>query len=317
MKSLLPHKFILLLILLSILFLSACDVSTSKGGGPEKVLGTRGLVLNFLDSSLMDTIYEGDLYYLQVKLFNEGGYDITDGVLQVSIDDKAFDILNKESFESFDLRGDDGLFEGEQKISEIQLKSKPVNLQGITAFDSTITVNACYEYKTHFQDTFCVDTDIKGTQAQKPCTEKSLSGSKGQGAPVVVSKVIPRVTMGEQGARVSFDIYIENHGDGTVLSSGSSSNVCLGQFRDSDFSLITLSDVQLSKYSLADGTITCGSHTSSPNEFDLDNVNKKFIRCSLVNEVPYSEGTFSTPMIIDLSYGYLQTIKTSVLIEKP
>lgn len=312
------HKPTLLLFLIVIgLVFTSCTPGTGQGGGPKEILGTRGLVLNFLENSLMDTISEGDLYYLQVKLFNEGGYDITNGILQVSVDDKAFDIQNKDAYSSFNLRGDDGLFSGEQKVSEIQLKSKPVSLQGITAFSSQITVNACYEYTTHFQDTFCVDTDIKGMQAQKPCMEESLSGSKGQGAPVVVSKVIPRTTMGENGARVSFDIYIENQGDGTVLSSDSSPAVCLGQFTDDDFSIITLTEVQLSQYTLTSGTISCGTHTSSPNEFDLDNINKQFIRCTLRDEVPYSEGTFSTPIIIDLAYGYLQTIKTKVLIEKP
>lgn len=311
------HQSIIVCIIFLSIFLSSCGSSNNQGGGPEEIIGTRGLVLNFLENSLMDVIYEGDLYYLQIELLNEGGYDITDGILQVSIDDKAFEILNTDSYDRFDLRGDDGLFEGEQSISEIQLQSKPVNLQGINAFDSQITINACYEYTTHFQDTFCIDTDIKGMQAKKPCIEESLSGSKGQGAPVVVSKVIPRTTMGENGAKVSFDIYIENQGDGTVLSKDSSSDVCLGQFRDNDFAIVTLTEIQLSSYKLTDNTIICGTHTSSPNEFDLDNINKQFIRCSLTTEVPYTEGTFSTPMIIDLAYGYLQTIRTSVLIEKP
>ncbi len=310
-------RSLFLIFLVPVLFsllLASCD-SYQSYGEPEKVSGTRGLTLEIMRNSLPRSIYEGERLYIQLELLNEGGFDIDDGVVFVNVDPNSFSIENKEDYSRINLKGDDGVYRGEDTVKEIQLVAKEFSMPGVTAHDAEIKINACYEYQTFFQDTFCLDTDVRRTQSEKPCTTRSLSGSRGQGAPVVVSNVEPRITMGSNGAKVSLDIYIYDSGTGTVLASGASERVCTSEFNAEDFQIVTISEVAFSTYKMSEGDILCDSHTDTFNEFDLTG-DKEYITCRTKEEVPFSLGTFSTPLTIKLDYGYLQTASTTMKIEK-
>lgn len=304
----------LFIIIFISIFLVSCNGGSSSGE-PEPVTGTNGLVLEFMRDSLLDSIYEGDSYYMQLELTNEGAADIREGILVATSIDKSFTVDNYGDFDSINLRGDDGLFHGETSIVEIILNSNELR-PGITTTESTIAVKACYEYQTIFQDTICIDTDIRGTQSQKPCTPQSISGSKGQGAPIIVRSVDPRITLGNNGVKVSFEVSIGSTGSGFAMAPDNSRLACDSGATSNVVNIISISEIRLSKYSLSGGSIECDTHTLNPNEYDLKDKNRDTIRCRVVPEIPFLDGTFSTPMTITLDYAYEETTTAKVTIEK-
>ena len=304
------HLIFPMIFLVSFLILS-CDFDGSSQ--QTRVTGTRGLVMNVMRTAMPDSIYAGESLYMQLNLRNEGAPDIFDGVISVSTD-SLLEVTNEDEFKVLTLRGDAGIFRGEEDIVQINLISKDLGMDGVTARDSQITINACYEYNTFFEDTFCLDADIRNQQIEKPCTMRELSGARGQGAPVVVSKVVPRSVVSESGARVSFRIYIYNSGSGLVLTKDSSKRVCQDRFDERDMGIIKINEITLSRFKLSDESIICDSHTNNPNEFDISD-RLEYIECRIVEELDFSEGTFLTPMTIDLDYGYLETVRTSINVK--
>ena len=309
-----PQIISFILVFMSIISLSGCSYSGSGDNSPS---GTKGLVMNIMENSIPTRIYENEPLYLQLRLKNEGSHDIRNGVLDVTVDQYSFSIENKEQFRTIELQGDSGNFEGEEKVQDIKLQSKEFAMEGTNAHDASIKINACYEYETFFQDVLCIDTDVRDIQAGKPCHTKAISGSRGQGAPVVVERVDPRISMGTNGARLTFDIYIKNSGSGTLLSEGAYERVCTSDFTSEDFDRVKIKEIEISTYALSDGDIRCTSHVSDEfNIFDIHSETKDSINCEVVEEIPYSLGTYSTPIAITLSYGYLQSTQTSLKIEK-
>lgn len=298
--------------LVSALFISACDYVSS--GGDEPVRGTQGVTMSFMRESLLDSVYENGLYYIHLNLKNEGAHDVENGIIALSLDDYSFSIENPDEFEHFSLRGNDGTFNGEERVQEIILKAKEITMQGVDAYDTSIKVNMCYSYKTLFQDTLCVDTDVRKTQHDKPCLTSTLSGSSGQGAPVVVSRVEPRLSPGTNGAKLSFEIFIQNSGSGTVLAKDRGEAVCTSEFVAEDFNRVTISEIKVSSYSLSNGDILCETGGTDFTQVNLDE--EESITCRVREDIPYSLGTFSTPLTIKLSYDYLSSLETGVTIEK-
>ncbi len=297
---------------LLVLALASCVVPNE---GEETVTGSRGLVMEFMQEAMVDEVYEGDPYYLQLYLMNEGASDIEDGTIQVSINPAGtFTLENKDEFSTFSLRGDDGYYQGEEKVVEIMMQSEEITMEGVEGQQSSIKVNACYEYETFFQDTLCVDTDIRQMKAAKPCTPRDLIGSRGQGAPVVVERISPTFTSGTSGVRFTFEMTLRNAGSGTVLAPQASEGICTGRFHAEDFGIVRIEEIKMSSYSLSEGDFICTSHTSNPNEYELRNDRQDGVVCRLRDDISSSLGTFTTPMTITLSYGYLESLETEVQI---
>ena len=299
------RQYVILGAVLSFLLLSGCTLDFGSSDDDGIVRGTRGLVIDFV-SGTPTRLSQGEPYNIQMRLTNEGAFDIEDGVIDISYESQKLDLENRDEIERFSLSGDDGTFRGESEVKEIRMSTRDFTMGDVSQTDTKVTINSCYEYRTFFQESFCMDTNPSSTDPNAPCTVSEIRGGDGQGAPVVVQRVVPRIHSGSTGARVSFDIYLRDSGDGRVLAPEASERVCTGELTSDDFSRIKISSLTLSRYNLDDGDISCESHTEHSNEFNM-NDERGYITCSLNEEVDPSQGTFTTPMTIELKYGYLQT----------
>ena len=218
-----------ILILLSSISLVACDaydLSSFEGTGEDGVTGTQAVHMEFIPGSTPSIITEGDPYNMQLLLENRGSKDIEEGYLDFSFDRQMFELTNRDSVSTFNLRGTDGSFRGEDKVTEIRMSSKDIPMQDVSQSNANIRINACYEYGTRFEGTMCLDGNLVGDESNKPCRMAPVSGGRGQGAPVVVRRVEPRGSVGANGANIDFDIYITNAARGSVLSAGSAQRIC-------------------------------------------------------------------------------------------
>lgn len=311
-RNLVPW-FYCLLIFSSVFLSSSCDVGVSEDIG--RVFGTAGLEMNIMRTSIPSRIYEEEPIYLSLKLSNKGYADILDGVIFVSVDSQKISVQNYDEFKNFNLRGDDGFVRGDEKLLQISLLPMKIKIDNILSQDANLRINSCYAYSTFFEDVFCIDTDVHGMQSQKSCIMKPLTGRRGQGAPVAITRVEPRSALGESGVSISFDIYIQNLGGGTVLKRSSYKSICTGEFGVDDLNNIRIAEIVLSSYTLSNGDFSCSSHTPQINEFVLGG-SRDYISCKLNHEIELERGAFSTPINIKLDYGYLETIEERLLIQK-
>ncbi|MFP4118235.1 MAG: hypothetical protein ACLFTR_04920 [Candidatus Woesearchaeota archaeon] len=295
------------------LFLASCDSGYYTATGEDGVTGTDGVKMDFIPGTTPSKVMEDEEYSMQLRIENKGTVDIAEGYLDFSFEKQMFELENQDDIKEFALSGDDGAFRGEDKVTEVKMRTKDTRMQNVDQTSTTIKINACYEYGTRFEGTMCIDTNINSDASSKPCTMSSISGGQGQGAPVVIDQVDSRATTGSDGINFNFDIYVRNAASGTVLRPGSSERICTSELASEDFGVIDISEIALSKYRLSEGSITCQSHTDSPNQFDLSH-QRDYISCRITEEVPYDLGTFTTPISIRLDYGYLQSIEKDLTV---
>ena len=294
-------KIYLILLVIFSFSLSACDSNYFTGTGEGGITGTQGIKMEFIPGTVPQRIVEGESYKFLLRIENKGAVDIENGYLDFS--SSTLNIENQNDFREFQLRGGDNAFRGEDKIFELQVKADDLRMQDVDQISTNIKINACYEYSTRFEGTMCIDSNPGYDSANKPCSIHPVSGGSGQGAPVVVSRVLPMDTMG-----TVFDVYIRNARSGTVLSPGVSERVCREEFTTEDFGIIDIVEIRISRYKLSEGQINCESHTDRLNQFDLTH-RRDYITCRITEDIPQNQGTFTTPLTIELEYGYLETLE--------
>ena len=306
-------KNLLILVFVFAVSLSACDDYYELGTGEEGVTGTEGLKMDFIPGTTPSRISVDENYNMQLRIENKGALDIEEGYLDIVFDSQLLELKNREDVDTFELRGGGVTYRGEDKVTEVRMRSRELPIQNVDQRDTTIRFNACYEYGTRFEGTMCIDTDLRSGSADKPCIMSPISGGKGQGAPVVVNRVEPRASTGSTGVNVNFDIYIRDSARGRVLTPGASERVCKDEISSDDFEVIDITEIVVSSYRLSEGKIKCDSHTAYPNQFDLSH-RRGHITCRITEEIPFDRGTFTTPIIIHMDYGYLQTMEHSLAI---
>ncbi len=179
---------------------------------------------------------------------------------------------------------------------------------GLDETQQTFMVTNCYLYTTYAAPIVCIDPSPY-SEGRKVCRPRSYNPTKGQGAPVAVTLVEQE----NSPRQAVFTIHVQNKGrgvvwdpgklekcspyDGTRVTSGDKNVVWLGQVRVSG------------EASFLDCT---------PNKFiRLDpKTQKGYITCRY--DLPFRglKSAYKTPLMIELWYGYEETIKRTVTIKR-
>lgn len=222
---------------------------------------------------------------------------------------------------------------------------------------STITATMCYPYKTILSATICIDPDVgKVRPGKKVCEVKDLSFSNGQGAPIAITKIesqmIPIDKKDSKGNALitpQFLIYVENRGKGISVDSSDYRSACLKTDKYSGTSLywngafvraFTSGEVSTDKESndltqnenikINENELLCcpnfrGECPEELKEYSTVNDfgylrfidNKDFIRCTFRNGISKNSDAFTSPLRVEIDYGYVQTISANFQIQKP
>ena len=333
MKSAKIQIPLFLAIILIILAVSGC--------GPQSTVmevriheGTEGLQMTFLEKSPPDTVYSGDGFPVTVELRNKGATDIESnkGLIVLGAEREYVEVPPEfiDSPIRFTLNGR-SLYNPIGGIDRRTINLKAGNLgPQMEVITSTIAITACYPYKTEATAQVCVDSDIYNERVQeKVCTPQTLSMGtisvegqelpRGQGAPIAITKIEQTMVShdSENLIKPTYVIHIKNMGEGLPVEIGSYEKACSG----TGIEKRTLNVVRANVYLSDRGTqLDCKPKldSSSPNLAGHVKLEKEedTIRCELKQGVPKSLGTFTTPLIIDLDYGYTFTISKPVMIKK-
>ena len=295
--------------------------------------GTSALEMEFIKGIMPDAVYENSMFLIGINIKNNGAENIKKGLLNLGIE-RDYINLKKEELKTnlgdgieivnentlrFNLSGKN-IYNplGQQGFIYLSAETNELAKQSQTLI-SNIALTACYDYKTVSVSTICIDTDITNTDIRdKNCIVKELSLDS-QGAPVAVTKIeYQMLPSGPNYVKPEFFITIENKGSGEVVSPEENiiKSLCgLGSLPkpESDIGFdekkrqLVFNVVELSA-SLSigfDELLRC-----EPYEDDYyrgviklkDGIG--IAKCTLEGGIDVSKGSYTTPLRIQLDYGY-------------
>ena len=290
------------------LFLTSCGIMGQKKEQikvPDIHEGTKGVVLSFLPNAPPAELYEEKLFKIMINVQNAGAVDIKNGMLVIGIEEQQVS-LESASDARFDLDGK-SIFnpEGSKTIKEFKAKSKLL-IPGIEAYDTAVTATACYPYKTEATALVCIDTDLAGMVKTKPCKTQKISLSGGQGAPIAITSVEPKMMTHDDPEKIQpeFVIKIQNQGTGQAMTREKVFDACTGKALGKD----AWNRLQL-RAQLSDIPLTCRPETVRLTEDTT-------VICTLDAGIDKAQGTYTAPLSIELDYGYLDRAVKKINIKK-
>jgi len=302
-------KKIILCIMLSI-FLTSCGTIASYTQKtqikvPDVHKGTQGVMLEFLKDMPPSEIYEDRYFEAGIKIQNKGAVDILRGMLVIGVEEQQM-ISEGPSDERFDLVGKSVYNpEGSQDILRFKIKTRPLEPK-VEHYPTEITATACYPYKTEATALMCIDTDILNIVKTKPCTPRMQGFSGGQGAPIAVVSVEPKMLVHADPERVQPEFYIklQNVGQGNAMMKDRVYDACSGKSLGPE----AWNVVELNAY-LSDTPLNC-----RPEKIKL--AREARVICTLDEGIDKTKGTYTAPLSIEVNYGYMDRLVKRVEIKK-
>jgi hypothetical protein len=290
------------------LFLTSCGIISQKKEQikiPGVHEGTKGVVLSFLPNAPPTELYEDKFFDIMVDIQNKGAADINNGMLVLGLEEQQVS-LESAGDARFDLDGK-SIYnpEGSREIKEFRAKTKML-LPGIEAYETAITATACYPYKTEATAIVCIDTDLAGRVKTKPCQTRRISLAGGQGAPIAITSVEPKMMPHEDIEKIQpeFLIKIQNLGAGQAMTREKVYDACSGKPLGSE----AWNRLQV-RAQLSEQPLRCLPETVRITEDTT-------VLCTLEEGISKAQGTYTAPLSIEADYGYLDRAVKKVKIKR-
>lgn len=232
--------------------------------------------------------------------------------------------------------------QGGREMIKYNAKTKDIGIMS-TRHESTLLASACYEYSAIATESVCIDTDINNMGTFEQVCEAEEIPLQDQGGPVAISEIetnmLPRTNPdGEQYVQPQFIIHVENRGDGRVINKEKIEDACTAApLQKNDYNAVFLQSLILStdmwNYHFNGFDPTTGKEIAlsidydsiecTPNPLILQGNKFDYFKCTLTENVAeYAEElmanqpSYTTPLSITLSYGYLETRSKDITIIK-
>jgi len=329
-------NFIFILFILAILIVGCRPPTSTQGEDTSYRTGTEGLVMNFIPGAPPSKMFadEDDVYIpISIEIRNKGAYPTSKDYDGWDIDSVIFiGGYDKKIIGQWEL-GDESVAEPRVDLNEKKdvLEGKSINnpkggydlleFTGtaslgdieVDKYTPNFLVTACYEYKTKASPNVCIDPRPFSTvNERKVCNIHDVSLTN-QGAPVAVTKVESKALSNS----IQFKIHFKNVGKGEViaideLEKCSSAGEKLEK-RHMDF--VKIEEVEIGGNSIKSD---CGQLLNIDSYGDYARLinNQGFIVCNLKNYKEDVDSAYTTPLYVELSYGYRTAISSSVEIVK-
>lgn len=322
MKNL--KQIIFLFFALSLLAITGCKGGFGSGSGNNAPItdadvrkGLDGIAAEFIKNAPPEKVFEDSIFPIGINLENKGAFDIESGFLSIGLEKAYMDFLNEnDELKNFKIKGK-SIFNlnGDEEFITFNAQAKKVGAQSET-HPSIIFATVCYPYKTILGTSVCVDTDIFGTGLRdKACEVMDLEFNGGQGAPVAITKIETRMFPDPSNDRIKphFIIHVENKGNGEVIIPDQNKimDACTStSLNFNDFNRITI------KAFLSNKELNCniGDDIDNPELRLRDKID--IARCTLDEGIERNTDAFTSPLRIELDYGYTFTISKDITIEK-
>ncbi len=292
--------------ILLLVILAACQFAqpTQRPVLPLIYTGTQAVEARF-GPGTQTNIYSGQQTNVVVELNNKGVYDVTNGRYAFIFEEQYVQLLpGMQKTGVFTLGGKTQYNpEGDFARIPIKMRSKELPPQA-ESYQTQIIFQACYPYKTYASTQVCIDPDLANRNLRKACTAMPVSLGGGQGAPVAVTRIEPIMVPEGNDVRPVFAIYLQNLGNGQVLSTEAINTAC-GGVGAIKFNKVTVSA------KIQDETLLC-----SQNPATLEAGQEARVICESQQKFGMAAGTFTTILTTELDYGYMNTASSLLLINR-
>lgn len=334
------------LVLLLILFLIiGCTQASKKSKDIDVRVGIAGPVIEFLKNTPPPRIFEGDKFPVVLKIRNTGASSIKPDQAFLSLGVEKdytraiqlvfggsvhlFPGLKTENTATFGLEGKTPINQkGAEEIINYNLVAGKVDPQS-EFHASNVIATLCYPYETILDTTICIDTDPNSLRpGKKVCRLQDLSFANGQGAPVAITKIEIQMLPSQESQQSPngfgkvvphFLVFVENKGPGLVIKNDAIKEFCTqGKISHEKFNVIYVK------------AYLPGSN--GPLELDCQPKEKKdstekqgyvklkdkkdIIRCTLREGIDGTLDSYLSPLKVEMSYGYTQSVSASYMIQK-
>ncbi|MEM4366497.1 MAG: hypothetical protein QXN46_02810 [Candidatus Woesearchaeota archaeon] len=289
------------------LLVAGCQFVTTRPAGvqPQIHTGTEGLVLRWIENSPPQIVYEGSSFDLAFEIWNKGANDVSGGVYVINYNRDAVQLSKESGFIELQGKSLDNPT-GEKIIETIPAKAMGLG-PGLERLPAKATVDICYEYATIAAPEICIDTDLFAeiSSNKKVCRMQSLKLT-GQGAPVVLTSVEPKILSHPDKGKVLPQVLLKfrNNGKGIIVRPGRAADACAaGLLKAEDFNKAGL------RVTLLDKSMNCQRElVFSKNEAEA--------LCTLPEGIDKRLGTFNAVLGIELEYGYNDAFSREFEIKK-
>ncbi len=298
--------------ILSFLLLILSGCSSTSGNPSDTRLGYGGLEVEIMPESLAVDWYEGEDVTLFLNMKNTGSEDIINSKIVVGTQRDI--VSNNNPVRNF-------AFEGLRKNPYGDQINEPFDLTigAISATDmqeTNIAISYCYPYKTIASLPVCIKSDLTNSydDIEMPayCDLDTYVFSGGQGAPVTITQVTPRMIPSQGGVTPSFEIVVENHGSGRIVNQNVYEDACSGKgIGMENYGVIDISGIYLGNevLSCTRSKLRIDESTSGSDYYDSY---KSIVKCkgSFINK-----GTPKvTELQINLKYGYKENFEETMIV---
>lgn len=340
-----------------LLLIIGCSTSTtsSKSTQVNIFVGTEGLTAEFAKTAPPPRVFEESSFPILIRIRNKGAYTVGEsrtGILAIGREKDYVPELKLEPNDrmqqvkelvAFFVEGKTQInSKGDEILATFTAKTGKLDPQSENK-QSTITATLCYPYKTLLSTTVCIDPDIGELRpSKKACKVKEITFNTGQGAPITVTRIEPQMIPEGDIIKPQFLIFIENKGKGNPVDLNSYSNVCGSVDFDDPKRREEVKNIwnvaALRAYTSGKGVgdkgiqLVCCPNIDGQcpeNENNQDKIagfirfrdKKDFVRCTFKNDaqktIKKTDDAFTSPLRIEIDYGYVQTIADTFLIQKP
>ncbi|PLW79702.1 hypothetical protein C0585_06255 [Candidatus Woesearchaeota archaeon] len=314
------NKFLYLTILILLFgLISGCSSDDREIVVVDIHSGNGKVEIEFIENLPPSKAYASEELQIGFKAINYGAYEVKNGIISL-VGDPGY------------LFFEDGLT-SEEEITDLTAKSNydPRDTEQFFIFDaktafpdkgfseheSVLYVNYCYDYENVFNDQICVDPDQYNLKPvdNKVC-QVSESSYSGQGGPVGISSITPKMILRDDDIYPQFRIHIRNFGTGQIFSTGQSDIFCGSESINRDF----MNSIKIDKIEFSDMTL---------EDFDcFPDINDVVIRdreadiiCTLKEgsskRLRSIDEAYTTNLNIEFKYGYSESVsKTITLINQ-
>lgn len=333
----LTKRFFFVLFFLTLILISSCTSGKNTKKSIEEIrIGSEGIVVSFLPNAPPEKIHveqgEKNEFEVVLELKNKGAYPQPDegtsglgpefGKIYLSGFDRKIIELSSKDGESGDLSTK--TLEGKSTINPnggqdiLSFTGKiDFNNLNVEKYEPTLLATACYYYNTIAGPSVCIDPNPYSTIKEKKVCEVQDITLTNQGAPVAVTRVDEEAF----ATKTRFKITVKNVGSGEVMKADAANSKCDPSGTDK-IVREDIDKVNLMSVKIADKELTCqpfvdGPVTGTKGLIRLANNGEGFVVC----ELPSSDynnkvSAYTTPLKIQLSYGYRNTAEKKIQIKK-
>jgi hypothetical protein len=308
--------------------LGACDLlPVNSGTNPNRCIREgKALFALSWDNQVIGIPWDAKMKEINAEAQND---DLADTIRYITKEGDKPDKAGNPAFAMYLLgrntlpgpAGTTSVTKGEERLLIFEAQARGINVLNpeIPGVKTQITAGLCYPYKTQIATDVCVDPDLFNLQEKEKTCEVILDQDfSTQGAPVAVThmktdmlpvqvhKTVPR-----------FEFTVRNVGSGKVVAPASLHRACsFNTLRKTE----DLNNITFRAFLGGDRSnpLKCGARGSQKTEIEahLDRDSQQTIIICEAEEISQEIGTYETPLLIEVEYGYFDTQTEEINIKR-